>query len=96
MVIHARFQAGIAVFKKCVGGHRQYGDFRPAGQGANVAGCFQAIHDWHLHVHQYQIKFLAAGQGKCLSAITGDADLNAGTLQQLGGDFFIGRVIFGE
>ena len=60
MVVHSGFKAGVTVFVVGVGGHGQDGGLPVQGVGTNGAGCIDAAHHGHLHVHQNQIVAMRA------------------------------------
>jgi hypothetical protein len=56
----------------------------------------KTIHFWHLHVHEYQVKWLAAQGGERLLAVTGHDHGVAVLLQDAHRQLLIDDVILGE
>ena len=83
MFIHSCLQGGGNIFRKSVGRHRD--DRHSLGifnrQGADRFSRFQAIHNGHLDIHQYQ----GIGPGRCgfkfiqpFQTVFGGGDIQSG------------------
>jgi len=57
-ISHTGKVAAFALFEAGVGRHRDYGQICPGWMLANTAGGLQAVHAWHLYVHQHSVKTL--------------------------------------
>ena len=63
MIVHAGIQAAPTIFVKRVGRQRydRHGLVGPR-RTTNGLSRFDAIHHWHLHVHQDQVVFIVTSQ----------------------------------
>ena len=66
----------------------------PPAYSADRGRGFQPVHFRHLHVHQDHVVAVLLGQVDCLVAVAGDLDRVAPILQDVGGQFLVGGVVF--
>jgi hypothetical protein len=62
----------------------------------NLPGGAEAVHFWHLHVHQDDIYRLLFQGGNDFVAGVGDTGDVTQSLQHAQGNFLVGGVVFGE
>ena len=91
--------AALAVAGHGVGGQRHDGLL--VADPAQFAGGLVAVHDWHLHVHQHEVKrrLRALGgerHGHRAAAIGHDGDLRAKLVQQVGDEALVVGAVFGD
>ena len=97
VVIHARHQTLLTITGHGIGREGNNWQARITHRRTLSANCtcgLQAIHVWHLHIHQHQaVIFLLQGfQG--FKSVCGKIDAQTELLQQGGGDLLIDQIVF--
>lgn len=97
VVVHAGFEALLAVAFEGVGGH---GDDPGAALdgvlGAEAAGAFEAVHDGHLHVEEDYVVGVAGDGGEGFGAVEGVGGGVAEFLEEEAGDALVYGVVLDE
>ena len=95
-VVHARRLAALAILVEGIGGHRQDGQRRAAGQRADGARRLQTVHARHLHIHEDQVVAAATRLLQRLKAVVGDLHLQSDLGQEFHRDFLVDLVVLGQ
>ncbi len=98
--IHTGVEAPLPIHRECVSRDRDdrcIGAPSPLGLTNRLGGC-QAVHVWHLHIHENDIKtiFGCLPDRNCLLSVIGDRHAMSTTLQQSLCQFLIGQSVFGQ
>ena len=96
MVVHARGQAGGTVLAEGIGRHREDRCGRMGRLRADALRCFQAVHEWHLHVHQDQVVGVVQSQFDSDRTVVGERDFHADEAQQFDRHLLVHRVVLGQ
>ena len=96
VVVHPGVQASLAIVLHRVGGQRD--DARPRrAVTLDDGSCrLQAVHFWHLHVHQDDVVHRFADRGYRLRAVVRDVGGVAHSLEQLQHELLVDGVVLGE
>ena len=96
VIVHARVETAPAVFAEHIGRHREDGHGRAARGGTDGARGIEAIHFWHLHVHQDDVVIVLCRKRDGARAVLRQIGLQPDAAQQFERDHLIDRVVFGQ
>ncbi len=96
MVVHAGFEAHLAVRNEGVRGHGDNRQGLEARVGPQDARSLDAVHDWHLHVHEHDVIVVLTHHAHRLGAVLGEIDEDLRLLELADGDFLIDLVVLDQ
>jgi hypothetical protein len=96
MVVHARFEAHLAVRHESVRGHGDDGQRLEAGVRPQDARRLDAVHHRHLHVHEHDVVVVLARHAHRFGAVLGEVDEDLRLLELADGDFLIDLVVLDQ
>ena len=96
MVVHAGFEANLAVRDERVRGHGDDGQGLEARVGPQDARRLDAVHDRHLHVHEHDVIVVLAHHAHRFGAVLGEIDEDLRLLELADGDFLIDLVVLDQ
>ena len=96
VIVHARFEAAVAVPVERVGRQRDDRHRRKAFAPADGSGRLETVHDGHVHIHQDGIETPVVENAQRLDPVSCRRDLHPHGFEQVMDHFLVDRIVLDQ